>query len=307
MRIGLMFAGQGAQTVGMGRELYDGSPAARAVFDRADATLARKVSDLCFSGPLETLTLSENCQPAIYTMSVACLAALREKADIRPVVCGGLSLGEFAAACAAGTLAFEDGLKLVAERGRLMGRACAASDGAMAAVLNADPELVEAVCAAADIDVANYNCPGQIVVSGLRPKVEKAVETLKEKGVAKVIMLQVDGAFHSRVMSPAAAAFAPLLDTVAFAAPACRLVQNVVGGMVDDPAQIRVNLAAQVTGSVRWEQCLSTMLAQGVNALVELGPGRVLNGFMKRIDRRFPVYNVSGSEDLAATAEALTG
>lgn len=307
MKIGFMCAGQGAQAVGMGADLYTSSPAAKAVFDEADTTLKRGVTRVCFDGPLEDLTASANCQPAIYTMTAACLAALLEQVEIQPVICGGLSLGEFAAAHAAGVFSFSDGLELVARRGELMGEACQYSDGGMAAVLNADPQVVEKICAEADIDVANFNCPGQIVISGRKNGVEKAVQALKENGVSKVIVLQVDGAFHSRLMTPAAEAFTPLLAEVSFSAPTCALVQNFTGGEVYSTEDIRANLAAQVTGSVRWEQCLQTILNTGVEALVELGPGKVLNGFMKRVDRRFPVYNVADVVTLAKTVEALKG
>lgn len=307
MKIGFMCAGQGAQAVGMGADLYAASSAAKAVFDEADMTLDRRVSGLCFDGPMEALTSSANCQPAIYTTTVACLAALAEQVDVKPVICGGLSLGEFAAGQAAGVFSFADGLKLVARRGELMGEACRQSDGGMAAVLNAEPQLVETICAQADIDVANFNCPGQIVISGRKDGVDKAVQALTDQGVKRVVVLQVDGAFHSRLMAPAAKAFTPLLDEVEFSEPACRFVQNVTGGEVQSTAEIRRNLAAQVTGSVRWEQCLQTMLNAGVDALIELGPGKVLNGFMKRVDRRFPVYNVSDADSLAKTVDALSG
>ena len=307
MKIGFMCAGQGAQTVGMGADLYASSPAAKAIFDEADATLKRGVSTICFDGPMDDLTLSANCQPAIYTMTVACLAALQERLAVKPLICGGLSLGEFAAARAAGVFSLADGLTLVARRGELMGEACQRSDGGMAAVLNADPRLVEKICMAADIDVANYNCPGQIVISGRRAGVEQAVQALNDEGVKKVIILQVDGAFHSRLMAPASAAFTPLLGEVDFSEPTCGFVQNFTGGAVQSTEEIRQNLAAQVTGSVRWEQCLRTMLNAGVEALIELGPGKVLNGFMKRVDRRFPVHNVSDMASLAKTVEALKG
>ncbi|MDT8389074.1 MAG: ACP S-malonyltransferase [Lentisphaeria bacterium] len=307
MKIGFMCAGQGAQAVGMGADLYASSPAAKAVFDEADIVLKRGVARMCFDGPMEDLTASAHCQPAIYTMTAACLAALLERVDIKPVICGGLSLGEFAAAYAAGVFPFSDGLTLVAKRGELMGEACRRSDGGMAAVLNADPRLVETICAETGIDVANFNCPGQIVISGRKDGVEKAVQSLKDSGVSKVIVLQVDGAFHSRLMAPAAEAFTPLLAGVSFADPVCALVQNVTGASVHSAAEIRENLAAQVTGSVRWEDCLRTMLDTGVEALVELGPGKVLNGFMKRVDRRFPVYNVADTASLAETVEALKG
>jgi [acyl-carrier-protein] S-malonyltransferase len=255
---------------------------------------------------MEALTESRNCQPAIYTMSAACLAALREQLpDLCPAVCGGLSLGEFAALYAAGVLSFGNGLGLVAVRGRYMQEACRQTDGAMAAVLNADSQLVADVCSRCGIDVANYNCPGQIVISGEKSNVEAAVEALKEAGVSRVVMLNVDGAFHSRLMQPAADCFRNDLAQVTIAAPACQVVQNYAGGLVDDPERIRVNLEAQITGSVRWEECVQAMLDTGINALVEIGPGKVLCGFMKRIDRHFPAFSIGTAEELQQTIEQL--
>jgi [acyl-carrier-protein] S-malonyltransferase len=305
MKIGLMFAGQGAQAVGMGKDLYGASSAAREVFRRADEILGWSVSGCCFEGPVEELTLSRNCQPAIYTMSTACLAALGERMPLEPLACGGLSLGEFAALQAAGVLPLEDGLRLVAERGALMGRACKEHVGAMAAVLNAEAATVEDICGQAGIDVANYNCPGQVVISGESTGVEEAIGKLRQAGVSRIVPLQVDGAFHSRLMASAAAAFAPLLDGLELSPPRCMVVQNFPGEAVSDPARIKANLAAQITGSVRWEQCVRTMLDAGVEALVELGPGKALSGFIKRIDRRFPVYNVGDVDSLENTLSAI--
>jgi len=304
-RLGLMFAGQGAQAVGMGQDLAKSCAAAGELFRMADAYLGRELSSVCFNGPAEELTSSSVCQPGIYTMSLACLAALRERTPVAPVVCGGLSLGEFSALTASGALAFEDGIRLVAERGRLMGEACRATEGAMAAVLNADPATVESICADNGIDVANYNCPGQIVISGEAGLVDQTIVGLGKAGITKVIKLQVDGAFHSRQMSGAAEAFAPLLDATRFRAPSCAVVQNVVGGPVSDVSEIPGNLKKQVAGSVRWEQCVGAMLAMELDALIELGPGKVLSGFIRRIDRTFPVYNVGTAADVGSVAEAL--
>ena len=297
-RLGFMFAGQGAQSVGMGQDLADSSAAARQVFAAADAALGRGISELCFHGPLAELTTSANCQPAIYTMSLASLAAFRERCSYDPIVCGGLSLGEFAALTAAGALGFAEGLRLVAARGRLMGEACRTTDGAMAAVLNADPDLVAATCAEHGVDVANYNCPGQIVISGRAVQVQSTVDALSAAGVARIIPLTVDGAFHSRLMAPAAAEFAPILAEAVFSPPSCTLVQNYAGGAASDPVEIRRNLELQVTGSVRWEACARAMLAEGIDALIEFGPGKVLSGFMRRIDRAFPTYSIGTGAEL---------
>ncbi|MCF7854765.1 MAG: ACP S-malonyltransferase [Candidatus Pacebacteria bacterium] len=304
-RIGLMFAGQGAQAVGMAADIARQEPAAEQLFDVADKTLDMNISEVCFKGPLETLTESRYCQPAIYTTSLACLAALQVHCPIEPVVCGGLSLGEFAALQAGGVFAFDDGLELGAARGRLMQEACRGTDGAMAAVLNADSALVEKVCADHDIDVANLNCPGQLVISGPRGGISEAVNSLKEAGVSRVIMLEVDGAFHSRLMAPAAESFRPVLDAVPMHPPRCAVVQNYAGTTVYQPADIKDNLARQITGSVRWEDCVHAMLEQNPDLLIELGPGKVLSGFMRRIDKKFPICNVSSMDDLQTACEAI--
>ena len=305
LRLGLMFAGQGAQFPGMGSDLYDAFPAARAVFDRADAILGRSVSQLCFRGTAEELTASANCQPAIYTMSLACLAALREAAAFEQVVCGGLSLGEFGALTAAGALDVREGLPLVAKRGELMDEACRATDGAMAAVLGADPDLVSRVCSDCGMDVANDNCPGQRVISGASSSLDAAVSMLAREGVKKVVKLNVAGAFHSRLMQPAADGFAPVLDACTFQQPACPVAQNVKGGLVESPDEMRENLKAQVTGSVRWHDCVAAMMGLELDMLVEVGPGSVLSGFMKRIDRRFPVARAGKADDIRTLAEKL--
>ncbi|MFO7822225.1 MAG: ACP S-malonyltransferase [Lentisphaeria bacterium] len=304
-KIGCMFAGQGAQVSGMGADLVEASEAAAEVFAKADSVLGWSVSDACFKGSSSKLKQSRICQPAIYTMSIACMAAFREKAGLRPAACGGLSLGEFAAAATAGVLDFETGLKLVAKRGELMQRACRSTNGAMAAVLNAGEPLVKTVCGAHDIDIANLNCPGQIVISGEYEKVHEAIMALKQEGVSRVIPLEVDGAFHSRLMQPAADAFSEVLGSVELSAPQCPFVQNFTGGLVDDPEEIRRNLEHQVTGSVRWEQCVQNMINSGIEMLVEFGPGKVLTGFMRRINRRFPVCNVAAAEDLEAAVEKV--
>ncbi len=302
-KIGFMFAGQGAQAVGMGMDLAEAVPAVRDWFVRADSALGRSISDVCFNGPQDALTQSANCQPAITATSLACLIAFQQRfPGVRPVACGGLSLGEFAAMAAAGVVGFEDAVKLVAARGQFFEDACRATEGAMAAVLNGDAAVVEKVCAEAGVDVANYNCPGQIVISGEKSKMPAAIDALKAAGISKIIPLTVDGAFHSRLMASAVPRFADVLKGVELRAPQCVLVQNVVGGAVTDPAQIRANLEAQITGSVRWEQCARAMIAAGAEVLVEFGPGTVLSGFMKRIDKPFPMFNVGSAADLEKLA-----
>ncbi len=306
-RIGLIFAGQGAQYPGMGADLAEASLAARKIFDQADAQLGRSISDLCFHGSIEDLTDTANCQPAIYTMSLACLALLREQLDsdaFSPTACAGLSLGEFAALQAADAVTFETGLWLLDKRGQFMAEACAASDGAMAAVLNADPALVETACQRNSIDVANYNSPGQVVISGRKELVDKTVSDLREEGVKRIVPLSVAGAFHSRLMQKAEEKFKPLIAQAEIARPACPVVQNFTGAAAEDPASIKTSLQAQVTGSVQWEKCARVMMEKS-DLLIELGPGTALSGFIKRIDRKFPVLSGGTAEQLKEAANHI--
>ena len=286
-RYGFIFAGQGAQYAGMGARVAENSPAAAAVFKKADEVLGFSISDLCFKGTLEDLTPCAMCQPAIFTVSMAFYEAyLMEHPEVGPVVCGGLSLGEYAAACVAGVFDFETGLKLVAERGRLMDKCCQNYPGGMAAVIGAENQVIEAACQAAGVDVANYNCPGQIVISGEKTRLEAASAALAPQA-KRVIPLTVAGAYHSRLMNEAANEFGKILEGVVMSAPRCGFVQNVTGGIVNSPDEIRANLKAQVASSVRWEQCARAMM-ESCTRFLEFGPGSVLSGFVKRIDRGFP-------------------
>ncbi len=297
-----VFSGQGAQSVGMGKDICDASRAAAAVFELADKTMDWSVSDVCFNGPEDKLKESRFCQPAIYTMSCACLAAFREKFPaISPVGCAGLSLGEFAALQASGVFDFVDGLKLVARRGELMDQACRETVGGMASVLGGDLDIIRAVCLECDIDVANYNCPGQVVISGEAIKVEHAVSLLKDRGLRKVIPLKVAGAYHSRLMAWAGSQLGPVLDATVMVDPQLPLAQNFTGAVTTGGvAEIRRNLVSQVAGSVRWDDCVRTLIAQGGDAVIEFGPGNVLTGLMKRIDANVPAFNIGTAEQLAA-------
>ena len=286
-KYGFVFAGQGAQYAGMGARTAAESVEAAKIFKQADEVLGFSISELCFKGTLADLTPCAMCQPAIFTVSLAFHAAYKSThPDVEPAVCGGLSLGEYAAACIAGVFDFETGLKLVAERGRLMDKCCQEYPGGMAAVIGAEVAAIEAACQEAGVDVANYNCPGQIVISGEKSKLEKASAALVPLA-KRVIPLTVAGAYHSRLMADAAVAFGKVLDDAAIAAPKCGFVQNVTGGFVSSPDEIRANLKAQVSSSVRWEQCARTMMGD-CESILEFGPGSVLSGFVKRIDRSFP-------------------
>ncbi len=299
MKIGFVFSGQGAQSVGMGKDLFDNSEAAAEIFKQADEVLGWSVSDVCFNGPAEKLTESKYCQPAIYTMSVACLAAFQEKFPaVKQVANGGLSLGEFAALCASGAYSFTDGLKLVAKRGELMDIACKETNGGMASVLGGDLDIIKEVCEQCDIDVANYNCPGQIVISGDKDKVTTAVDELKERGLKRVIPLTVAGAFHSRLMADAGKGFAEVLAETEIVSPEITAMQNFTGKAVNEVSEIKENLVNQVAGSVRWEECVREMVAQGVDTIVEFGPGKVLTGLAKRTDRSLKLFNANSVESI---------
>ncbi|MBO4620624.1 MAG: ACP S-malonyltransferase [Victivallales bacterium] len=287
-RLGLVFAGQGAQHPGMGAQLYSSSPAARHLFDQADAILGWTLSRLCFNGPQEELTACAHCQPAIFTTSLAAWAARNESPqDEIPAMAGGLSLGELAAFTAAGVFDFETGLKVVAERGRLMDECCQRTRGAMAAVLGAEPESVAQIAQTHGIDVANYNCPGQLIVSGELELVKSACEELAPVAM-KIVPLEVAGAYHSRLMRPAGEAFLEYLNSVPLHIPSFPVVHNVTGIEADaTPESIRKRLAEQVYSPVRWENCCRVLM-QNCDKLLELGPGQVLTGLARRIDRRFP-------------------
>lgn len=293
------FSGQGAQAVGMGKDLSAQNQAAAEIFAAADKVLGWEVSTLCFEGPEEKLTESRYCQPAIYTMSCAALAAFKQVyPQVTPVACAGLSLGEYAALFAAGVFSFEDGLKLIAKRAELMDAACREASGGMASVLNGDENVIREVCAACEIDVANFNCPGQIVISGAKDKVEIAINQLKERGLKKVIPLKVAGAYHSRMMKSAGTKLRPAIDATTMQEPQVPIFQNFTGEAVADVAAIRNNLEAQVAGSVLWEQCVNRMVASGGTAMIEFGPGAVLAGLMKRIKAEIPAYNINSIEGL---------
>lgn len=297
-RLALIFAGQGAQHPGMGRVLYEESAAARAVYDQADGILGWPLRKLCFEGTEADLTACAHCQPAIFVTSMAAVAARLSGSDGRigdengsAVVCGGLSLGEWAAFTAAGALDFEAGLRAVAERGRLMDEACHRHPGGMAAVIGVDEERVAAVCAGCGAVIANYNCEGQLIISGEKSALEQAVASLAPEAL-KCVPLEVAGAYHSPLMREAAVAFGEYLAGVEIRKPAIPVVHNVTGAPADnDPAAIRARLVEQIYSPVRWDKCAGYMAGQS-DRMIEVGPGHVLAGLMKRIVRRFPVVSM---------------
>lgn len=305
-KIALLFAGQGAQSVGMGRALAAHHPAAGGLFQEADQILGRSLSGIAWSGPLEELTKTSNCQPALYVHGLACLAALRGVAGDFPVeAAAGLSLGEWTAHAAARTFSFATGLKLVETRGRLMDAACAATAGAMAAMIGADESSVRTLAADTDVDVANINAPGQIVISGESAKVELAVSLAKEHGIRRATLLNVAGAYHSRLMNSAYDALdEPLLDAE-LQVPHFPVISNVTGEAAATLPEIRSTLREQVTSTVRWSECMENLLARGCDLFIELGPGEVLAGLLRRIRKDVDVISVSDPATVHACAEKL--
>ncbi len=301
MALALLFSGQGAQKVGMGKSLYDQSPAARAVFDEADRVLGWSLTKLCFEGPDTELTQTKACQPALFVHGLAVLAALREAGKLPEVKYAlGLSLGEITAYTAAGVFDFGTGLRVVAERGRLMQVACEQSKGGMAAIVGEDRAKVAELCREFDIEAANFNAPGQIIVSGDKTKVDAAVAAAKERGWKKVMPLNVAGAYHSRLMEPARAAFAEFLKTVPFAAPKYTVFTNTTGQAVSQPDDLRAALVKQVVSSVLWEDCMRSASAAGATEYWELGVGGVLAGLVRRIDKTWPAKSYAEFADLSA-------
>jgi [acyl-carrier-protein] S-malonyltransferase len=306
-KIALLFAGQGAQSVGMGRDLTEQFPTAADLFQEADNVLERKLSDIAWNGPIEELTKTANCQPALFVHGLAALAALREAAGEFPVGgAAGLSLGEMTAHAAAGTFDFEAGLKLVQKRGELMDEQCAATVGGMAAMIGGLENEVRQLAADEDIDVANINAPGQIVVSGELAKVEAAIGVAKEYGIGRATLLNVGGAYHSRLMGGAYEKLGAELLNIEMRLPRFPVISNVTGEEVKTLPEIRRTLQDQVTATVRWVDCMETLLEKcGCNFFIELGPGNVLAGLLRRISKGVDVISVSDSASVRACTEKL--
>ena len=286
-----VFPGQGAQFVGMGKDLYDNNAEARELFEKANDILGFRITDLMFAGTDEDLRQTAVTQPAIFLHSVLLAKSLGE--DFRPDMTAGHSLGEFSALVAAGALSFEDGLRLVAARANAMQKACELTESTMAAVLALPDEKVEEICAGIEGTVvcANYNCPGQLVISGEVAAIDAACEALKAAGAKRALKLKVGGAFHSPCMEPARAELAAAIEKTEFHTPVCPVYQNVDAQPHTDPAEIKANLVAQLTAPVRWTQTVRNMIADGATEFVELGPGKVLQGLVAKID---PNAAVSG-------------
>lgn len=301
MSLALLFAGQGAQKIGMGKSLYDASPAARALYDEADRVLGWSLTKISFEGPEAELTQTKVCQPALYVHGLAVLAALQEKNLVPEVSMAlGLSLGEITAYTAAGVFDFATGLKVVAERARLMQLACEQSTGGMAAVIGEDRAKIEELCRDFDIQAANFNAPGQIIVSGDKAKVEALVAGARDRGIKRVIALNVAGAYHSRLMAPARDGFALYLAGVEFKSPRYTVFTNTTGRAVSEPSQLREALIRQVVSSVLWEDCMRSAVTAGATEFWECGPGAVLAGLAKRTDKAWVVKSFAESTDLPA-------
>ncbi|WP_064967036.1 ACP S-malonyltransferase [Tenacibaculum ovolyticum] len=280
-----IFPGQGAQFTGMGLDLYEKSSLAQELFEKANDILGFSITDVMFEGTPEELKQTKVTQPAIFLHSVILAKVLGD--DFKPEMVAGHSLGELSALVANGVLSFEDGLTLVSKRALAMQKACEIKPSTMAAVLGLDDKIVEDTCAEIDgvVVAANYNCPGQLVISGEVEAIEKACEVLTEKGARRALVLPVGGAFHSPMMEPAREELAKAIEETTFNEPTCPVYQNVVAKAVTNPTEIKENLMVQLTAPVKWTQCIQAMIADGGTEFIEVGPGKVLQGLMRKIDR----------------------
>jgi len=300
----LLFAGQGAQVVGMGKDLAEKFPSAKAWFDRANAALGYDLAKVCFEGPDAELTKTEHAQPGIFLVSWVAFQLLKEQVpNLKFEATAGLSLGEFTALTAAGALSFEDGLRVVRQRGKFMQEACEATKGGMAAIIGLDEGPTREVCAEAGVVLANLNCPGQLVISGEAEKIAKACELAKAKGAKRALPLPVAGAYHSPLMASAQPKLAAELAKVNLISPSVPVISNVTAQA--HGADISAKLVEQVCASVLWETSMRALLAQGYTRFIELGPGTALSGFMKRIDKTATMLNVADAASLEATTKAL--
>ena len=297
--VAYLFAGQGSQYVGMGKDLYENFPEARAVFDRAQGLLDFDLKQVCFEGPEEQLKITKISQPAIVTVSIAAFEAFKSKNKVSPAYMAGLSLGEYSALIASGSIAFEDGIRLIKRRGELMDAAAKKYPGKMAAVLDLAVDKIKEICAASGAEIANLNCPGQVVISGKSESIDKAVLLCNEAGAKRVILLEVSGAFHSSLMAEAAEGLREALGKAKIGAPIVPVISNYTALPQDKTSQIIENLVNQVRSSVRWEDSMRFILSKGVTNFNEFGPGKVLKGLMRKIDSAAQVKNVEKAADIS--------
>ncbi|MGH7940170.1 MAG: ACP S-malonyltransferase [Limisphaerales bacterium] len=301
-----LFAGQGAQATGMGRELAETFSTARQWFDRANTALGYDLASVCFNGPDSELTKTENAQPGIFLISWVAFESLKERVPLLKFgAAAGLSLGEFTALAAAGAMTFEDGLCVVRQRGKFMQEACEATRGGMAAVIGLDEEPTRAICREAGVTLANLNCPGQIVISGEADKIGRAIELARAKGARRAIPLQVAGGYHSPLMAGAQPKLQAELTKIKIFTPTVPVISNVTAGPHGDTAEIPARLVEQICSPVLWEQSMRFLISQGFTRFIEFGPGSVLSGFMRRIDKNAQMLNVADVASLTATVEAL--
>jgi [acyl-carrier-protein] S-malonyltransferase len=296
MKTAYVFPGQGAQWVGMGRDLYQGFDSAKAVFDQADEALAFPLSKLCFDGPEDELLQTINAQPAIVTVSFACLEAIRGVSGLEPAFVAGHSLGEYTALAAAGVLDFATTVYLARERGRLMHEAGQIKPGGMAAVIGLDEPVLSEVCSETGARIANINCPAQIVISGAEDKLAQAMDLVKARGAHRVIRLQVSGAFHTPLMQPAVDGMAEIIAKLSFSQPVVPIIGNTTAQPLATAELVEEELLKQLCNCVQWQRSVEYMLGDGVSTFVELGPGRVLAGLIKRIDRDVNIINIGDAE-----------
>jgi [acyl-carrier-protein] S-malonyltransferase len=320
-KFGLLFPGQGSQNVGMGKELYEARPAARWIFDRASELLNRDIKKLCFEGPEDVLMTTANSQVAIFVTSIATLNVLIEKVKGTPVgdenveifssedvsaiggVTLGLSLGEPTALVAAGAMSFDDGLKFVQQRGQFMEEACVKEEGKMASIIGLEMDKVEELCNGVGVQVANINCPGQVVISGPASAVELAADLAKSSGAKRAIILKVSGAFHSRLMLPAKGKLKTVLDEIEIKAPQMDFISNIDAEITSDPLKIKENLANQLDSKTLWAASVENAISKGFTNYLEIGPGTVLKGLLRKIDKDLKVTTLHVSEDIDTFVE----
>lgn len=304
----IVFAGQGAQAVGMGKDLADAYPECAALYKKADDVLGTSISRLCFEGPIEELTKSNNCQPAIFVTSIACLKALEKETAGKLSIAGtaGLSLGEWSALCMAGVISFEDGLRVMQARGQYMQDACQENAGGMVSIIGLGADKLKEVCAATGVEMANINSPEQIVLSGDKDRIKQAEAAAIAAGAKKAIVLNVAGAFHSKLMSSAAVKLEKFLGGITMNVPNIPVISNFTGKPHGSPDEIRKAMVSQVTGSVQWVSTIEWFRLAGVTRYVEAGPGKVLSGLIKRIDKAAATNNVQDAASVKETAAAMT-